>query len=143
MNLTLISSAVAALAGFGLAWQLQAGNIASIQLEQANDRIALQRGARAALERHMQSVGQAQDAAANRLRTIAAERDGLTTALNGLSAQSAVALRAAGESLDACNATAATFSELLNQCSGRYSKLATEADGHVNDKQTLIQAWPK
>jgi hypothetical protein len=35
------------------------------------------------------------------------------------------------------------LSELFLQCSARYIDLAGKADGHANDAQTLVDAWPK
>jgi hypothetical protein len=33
--------------------------------------------------------------------------------------------------------------ELFIQCTSRYAEVARAADGHVNDIQTLMDAWPK
>jgi len=43
MNLTIISGAIAFALGFGAAWQVQGHAILKINLEQANERINLQR----------------------------------------------------------------------------------------------------
>lgn len=34
-------------------------------------------------------------------------------------------------------------SELLAECSERYSNVAKQADGYASDRQTLIESWPK
>ncbi len=42
-----------------------------------------------------------------------------------------------------CADRANTLSELLGQCSAALEGLARKADRHVNDIQTLREAWPK
>jgi len=143
MNLTLISAAVAAALGFGAAWQIQGHFLTNQELTHANERIGLQRAARAQIEGHMQRVSQAQEASQTRMVALRHDAAGAKSELDGLRTQSADSLRAAGESLDACNATAATFSVISNQCSERYSALARDAQGHVIDKQTLMDGWPR
>jgi len=70
MNLTLvaslISAAAAGAAGFGLAWRLQTATINKMELDDANQRISLQRAARQTIERQQNAVVVAQDAAALR-----------------------------------------------------------------------------
>ena len=46
-------------------------------------------------------------------------------------------------SRDAVNQYASTVSDVFEQCGRKYSDLAATADGIVNDRQTLIDAWPK
>lgn len=42
-----------------------------------------------------------------------------------------------------CIESASTVAELLGQCSEEYQRVAAAADGHANDQQALIEAWPK
>jgi len=147
MNLTLIASlisaAVAGAAGFGLAWRLQTATINKMELDDANQRISLQRNARQAIERQQTAVGVAQAAAAQRRRDLDATRRAGESALDGLRNSTATALRAAGESIEACTAHATTAGELLNLCAARYTDVAAAADGHASDVQTLTESWPK
>lgn len=147
MNLTiasaLISIAIAGAGGFGAAWKIQAANITQIQLDQANERIAIQRVARATLERNMSRVNQAQAKAASRNRRLAADQRSAVTALDGLRTASASALRAATSGLDACTSTLATHSVVLGQCSGRYVEVARDADQLVSEVILYQDAWPK
>ncbi|MFV0601763.1 MAG: hypothetical protein ACK5NE_08090 [Brachymonas sp.] len=59
-------------------------------------------------------------------------RDQLTEARRGLAAHSPATV------LD--YATAAT--DVLQECTGRYSAVAEKADGHAADAEALIRAWP-
>lgn len=36
-----------------------------------------------------------------------------------------------------------TYADVLSACVGEYQQLAEEADRHVNDKQMMLDAWPK
>lgn len=68
------------------------------------------------------------------------ERERLRDALNSYTASR---LRASPASLAPVLDTADPLAELFLQCTGRYADLARAADGHVNDIQALIQAWPR
>jgi len=147
MNLTLIASlisaAAAGLAGFGLAWRLQTATINTMELEQANERISLQRAARATIERQQSAVSLAQAAAVQRRRDLDAVRRDSESALDGLRNATAAAVRAASESLDACNRVVATHGTILAECSGTLQKVAGDADQCFSDIQTLEESWPK
>jgi hypothetical protein len=143
MNFTIFISLASAAAGFFLAWQLQAHDITKLKLEHTNERIAIQRAARATIERTATAVIQAQNNAASRVavhRLAAADARG---AVERLRDELDVATRAANTSFDACTVAAATTSGLLHQCAARYSELADKAQGHVSDVRTLMEAWPK
>jgi len=71
-------------------------------------------------------------------RDVAAGRD----ALVGLSHAAEGALRSAQDSHEACRATAAAQGVVLNQCGARLVEVAGAADGHLNDKLMLLDAWP-
>lgn len=147
MNLTLIAAAICAalagVSGFGAAWRLQAANINEIKLEQANERIAVQRAARAAIERSMSAVSQAQAKAADRVVRLAADNARATSALDSLRTASASALRSAAGDLEACTRSLATHSVVLGQCSGRLVEVGKDADDWASHGITLQDAWPK
>ncbi len=44
---------------------------------------------------------------------------------------------------DAVNAYAATASVVFEECTGKYSELAEQAGELANERQELIEAWPK
>jgi hypothetical protein len=65
-----------------------------------------------------------------------------SSALIGLSNAADAAITSSRNSLDACNATANTFRIVFGYCSERYNKVAGDAQGHVVDKQSLIESYP-
>ena len=143
MNIAMITSSIAATAGFALAWNLQAHQITKLTLEHANERISIQRAARATIERTSNAVIQAQNAAAGRAVVLRRDADAARTAVDGLLDDLDVTRRAAASTIDACNRHAATVSGLLITSATRYRELAQACDGHVSDVKTLIDAWPK
>lgn len=146
MNLTLIAAAVsAALAGsvgFGAAWTWQASAIDKLVLEAKDERIEQQRAARQAIERATDNLRKAQEAAQARRTGIDAAVDSNGAGLIGLR-DTATAVRSAATTADASSAYANTVSELFDQCGRELVKVAGRADGHVNDIQALMDAWPR
>ena len=146
MNLTLIAAAVsAALAGsigFGAAWTLQGRAIDKLVLEAKDERIEQQRAARQAIERATDNLRKAQNDAQDRRTGIDAAVDSNGAGLIWLR-DTATAVRAAATTPDASAAYANTVSELFNQCGRELVKVAGRADGHVNDIQALMDAWPR
>lgn len=143
MNLTAITSIISAVAGFAVAWQLQAHQIVKLNLERANERIALQQASRAANERNTTALIQAQNNAAVRDRVVRGNAAATGAAGNGLRITTASTVRAAAESTDTCPNSAAALAVVSDQCFAELQGLAEVADRHVNDIKTLIEAWPK
>jgi len=65
------------------------------------------------------------------------------SALDGLRNATAAAVRAASESLDACNRVVAAHGDILAECSSTLQKVAGDADQCFVDQQTLTESWPK
>ena len=147
MNPTLIVALISAILsgamGFGAAWKWQGSNINEIKVEYANQKLADQQAAHTTKERNLEAVVTAQNHGTERVAVTKRGADSLRAAYDSLQSQSTAALHVASQSLEACTATVATFSLISNQCSERYSALATDAQGHVSDIQTLTEAWPK
>ena len=147
MNLTLIAYLAAAAAvfggGFGTAWKWQAANINEIQLERANERIAIQRQARATLERNMSAVRIAQSNAAARAVRLAADQRNSASALDSLRTASASALRSAAGDLEACTRSLAAHSVVVGKCSQEVVKLASDLDDWASHSIVLQDAWNK
>jgi regulator of protease activity HflC (stomatin/prohibitin superfamily) len=139
----LISAALSGVGGFALAWRLQTATITQMELESANERISLQRTARATLERSIAQAAGAQRGAADRATNIRRAAAAAVAELDGLRVQSAATLRAAASNLDACLIDATAKTELLTQCATRYTDVAAAADGHASDIKTLTEAWPR
>lgn len=142
MNLMIISSAIAFAMGFGVAWQVQSGRMDSLKLEAANERINQQRIARQTSERYSAALAQAQNAAQTRRSVIAASVDANGAGLIGLRDTTA-AVRSSAATDTARDAYADAVTELFDQCSTTLVRVAGQADGHLSDLQTMIEAWPK
>jgi hypothetical protein len=147
MNLTIlsafISAALAGAGGFGAAWKIQAANITQIELRQANERIAVQRAARAAIESNMQRVAAAQSNAADRVRRANLDNARSASALDSLRTASASALRAAANDTATCTASLASHSVVVGKCSQEVVRLASDLDDWASHTVTLQDAWPK
>lgn len=143
MNLTVVVALVSAAAGAALAWQLQAHQIVKLELEQSNERMSIQRAARATLERNMSQNAAAQVAAANRgIRNRVAA--GVASDVgNGLRLTTAAAVRAVTDDPAACSDTAAALGAVFNEAVGELQTLAATCDRHVSDIQTLTESWQK
>ena len=141
--LTIIAGAVAAVVGFGLAWQLQAGNITQIELDAANDRIALQRTARQNAERYVAQVATAQANATTRGVVLRAAAASASYVGDGLRIKTADAVRSAASDPAASADAAAALGAVFNQCSAELESMGAVADRHASDAQTLVDSWPR
>ena len=65
------------------------------------------------------------------------------SALIRLSDAADEALQKSQHSLNACNDTTNTFRIVFGECTKRYDEVAREAQGHVIDKQALIESYPE
>ena len=147
MNLTIlsafISAALAGAGGFGAAWKIQAANITQIELRQANERIAVQRAARAAIESNMQRVAAAQSNAADRVRRANLDNARSASALDSLRTASASALRSAAGDLATCTSALASHSVVVGKCSQEVVRLASDLDDWAGSVILLQDAWAK
>ena len=134
-----VSAAVSAVAGFGLAWQLQAGTIAKNALEQANERIAIQRNARQTLERNQATFAKAQANATVRGIASRADRDRTINAAAGLRVTTANTVRTAADDPAVCPQSAATLGKLFDASVAQYRELAERSDRHVIDIQAMME----
>ena len=143
MPLALTSGAVSAVVGFGLAWTLQAGNIAQINLDAANERISLQRTARANAERYAAQLATAQSNATTRGVVLRRAADRTRDVGNGLRIKTADAVRIAASDPAACADRAAALGVVFGEAVTELTEMAGRADRHASDAQTLMEAWPK
>lgn len=141
MNLyfTLASYAVAASVGAGAVGVWKNLEIANIELERKDERIASQRAARTQAEIRLATQHKKEVAAQARTERLAAVVADNRTELERLRDATDAAMRAASTSLEACTAHAATQGRLLNHCSGRLVDVSARADGHVSDIKTLTE----
>ena len=143
MNLTFIATIISAVAGFGLAWQLQGHQITKLTLEQANERISIQRATRAVVERNTGAVIKAQNNATARVSVLRRESDAVRVSADSLRDDLDVTRRAATSTIDACNQHSLTITKLLVASADVNRQLAAAADGHASDVRTFLEAWPK
>jgi len=143
MTAQLIAAAVLALAAFGSAWQIQDWRYGAKEQENAQHQLAAQRQAAATAVRRVDNVIEAQNAAAVRDRGLRIDAAGARTALVGLHAAAADAMRAAAASHDACVDRAAAIGDVLKESTDRYAELGQKADRHASDVKTLTDAWPR
>ena len=143
MNLTVIASLISAAAGAALAWQLQAHQIVKLELEQSNERMSIQRAARATLERNMSQNAAAQTDSAKRSVRVRVDSDGSRNAGNGLRLTSAAAVRTSEDFTDACRAIVAAYDSVVTASSDFIQDVARDADQCHSDIQLMQDAWPQ
>ena len=147
MNPLLIASLVSALfagaIGYGTASHFCTVKVTQMELEQANERIAIQRQSRATAERLTATVTAAQDEAQRRAVVLMRDADRSRVAADGLRDTSNAAVRASTDSCDACRAIAATYDQLFSESIGLLQEVAGAADKCISDNQTLTSGWPK
>ena len=147
MNQTLIVAAIAAavsgVAGFGLAWQLQAGNISEIQLGYANERLAVSDSIVTALEANTRQVASAQAASTVRNVRVRVDADRAGNAGNGLRLASTAAVRTATDDPATCNSIIAAYGAVATASSDFIERVSRDADQCHSDLQMIQEAWPK
>ena len=151
----------AALAAFGT-WNLQdwrlSGQVTEAQGKQSKAEIALVeekqdrkdqllRARASALEAYTRMESKKNAAIERQTQRADANKraaDGLRRDVDGLRDQLAtVPARIATASREAVAHYAATATRVFGECTREYAALAERTDGHANDVQALIEAWPK
>lgn len=147
MNISFILSSITTLiacaVSYSIAWGIQGAKITELELNHANERIAIQRSARQTFERYSSQVTAAQNEAASRAAVLARERDDNARALERLRNSSSATVRASADSPATCRSAVTTFDVVFAECSTRLTALAEDADRCVTDTQALIRGWPK
>ena len=125
-------------------WTAQGWHRDSLEKADAEQKLVDARANAAASIRRTDAVIEAQNAAQARDRNLRIavslardERERLRVELE--EAQR----RLAGLPAEACIKRADTLSDVLNQCTERYTGVAEKADRHANDVKTLMDSWPK
>ena len=147
MNITIITSFVAAIVAAAAAWAFQdaryTAELAELRLEHANAVIKATSTLRAEQHAITTKYQGALNAATERetisrrhLAAAARESDGLREQLSDTARRIAAAPPAAVAEY------ATTVSGLFADCSRSYQELAGQADGHANDVRKHRDAWP-
>ena len=145
---TLITHSVVAVAAAAGAWVWQANSyeakLAAVQTEYAQAQARAVEIAHADTIRLQAQASKAAAAAATRIHRLSADRDRLRAAADGLRNDLATAaLRLPDATPDAVIEYATALDSVFLDCTARYEQLATKADGHASDVQTMIESWPK
>lgn len=143
MNLTLITTTIAAAAGFALAWNLQAHQITKQELTHANERITIQRAARQTLERYQATLAEAQADSAKRNVRVRTDSDRAGDSGNGLRLTSTAAVRTATDDPAACSSIVAAYGSVVTESSEFIQAVAADADQCHSDLQLMQESWPK
>lgn len=136
--------AFVALSTFSSAWYVQGlrwkENVAEIEAEHREELVSIKQLAdyqfKEMSKNHVLALQKAVTKQATLSRDAVATRDTLVR----LSSASEDAIRAARTSTEACYAAADTFRIVFNDCAKEYEQMGKEAQGHVIDKQTLIDS---
>ena len=142
MNLSIAAALISSIAGFALAWQLQGHQITKLKLEQADERIAIQRAARATLEANQRQVAAAQTGSAKRNVRVRVDSDRAGNAGNGLRLASAT-LRTNEVDPATCDSIVAAFDTVVATSSEFIQDVARDADQCHSDLQLIQESWPK
>ena len=141
----------AAALGFMAAWQWQGLRVDSLTVEFGQYRNAVEQQAlearQAALKQQAAWLQEKEDAKqkanereAKLLKELAVTQSAARGLRNDLAAANT---RLSESSVEACRAYVGTLSDVLGECSERYSEVAGNADQCVSDLQQVSEAWPK
>lgn len=146
--ITLITHCIVAVAAAAGAWVWQA-NSYDAQLSEVR-REYLQRDFKALEAQYAETVRyqrKAEEAAKNaaaRVRNLAADRDILRGAVDGLRGDLAENSARYAEATEQARANyTAAISAVLADCAGEVGELAVKSDGHVIDIRRLHEQWPE
>lgn len=137
--------------GFMAAWQIQGLRLDSLTVEFGQYRSAVEQQAlearQAALKQQaawLQEKDDAEQKAAEREAKLHKDLAAAQSAARGLRDDLAAARDRLSESpVEACRAHVGTLSDVLGECSERYSEVAGHADQCVSDLQQVSEAWPQ
>lgn len=129
--------------GFSSAWVVQDWRYKAKETDRVHTELLNTQANAAASIRRIDNVTQAQNEALLRNILLRNAADSARSALIGLSNATEAAMRDAKATHSACIERTDTIRTLLNACGAKYQELGEIADRLNNDRQTLLQAWPK
>ena len=142
-----LAIALSTAAGSGIVWSYQSNKyeqkIEDLRAEYSRSYIKALEVAHAETERLQTLKDEAEKKSQARQATLVAAVKSSRTALARLSNAADASISAAQESHIACLANASTFRVVFGQCSTRLVEVGRDAQGHLEDKRTLVDAWPK
>lgn len=123
-------------------WRMEA-KLSDLKTEYAQAQAAAVEKAHAETIRLQGQKDAAERLARKRQSDLARDAAAAGDALVGLSHAADSALRAAQDSIGSCMATASALRSVFGECAAERVEVAREAAGHLSDKQTLTDAFPK
>ncbi len=129
-----------------LTWEYQANKYEKLMTSQRTEYLKAQFNA--VEKAHAETIklqdqkDEAEKKSQARQATLVAAVKSSRTALARVSDAADKSIRAAQESHSACLANASTFRVIFGQCSARLVEVGKDAQGHLEDKRTLIDSWP-
>ena len=137
--------------GFGLAWNLQGLRLDALDIEFRRYQNEVEQNAiaakRAAMDKEQfwrQEIENARINAQSREARLRRDVANAQSAARGLRDDlAAIRERVSTDTGEACRRYVGTLSDVLAECSERYSAVAGIADQCVSDVQTLNEAWPQ
>jgi hypothetical protein len=139
----LIAAGLALLLAFGTGWSVQGWHRDSLEKDRVETQAETDRLAHLSNIKRIDAVVVAQNRAAGRAISNRRDADAALSELGRVQAQSAAAVAAARVSHEACIDRTIALDDVFQSCASRYTALGETSDRHVNDLQTLIEAWPK
>lgn len=145
--LPVVFAIVSAIAGSTGAWLYQANKFERLLSEQRNE--YLKRDFKALEVAHAETIrlqekkNEAERKASIRVADARRDAAAASSALRMLSDAADTALIRAGDTHSACMANASTLRVVFGECAERRVSVAADAEGHLIDKQTLTESWPK
>ena len=147
MNLMIIVSLVSALfagaVGYGTASHFCSVKILKIENEAKNERITVQRAARANAERVAGQISAAQGEAQRRLAAADRDRRSAVGELERLRDASATTVRIVATTPATCDNITAAYRDILAEGSSFIQEVVADVDKCGIERQTLIDAWPR
>ena len=146
--ITLITHSIVAVAAAAGAWAYQGhrydAQLAELQLSYSKRDFTALEAQYAETVRYQRKADEAAKNAAARVRGLAADRDILRGAVDGLRGDLAENSARYAEATEQARANhTATVSSVLSDCAGEIGELAGRADGHVIDIRRLHEQWPE
>lgn len=141
--IALAIATVSALGGFGAGWKTQGWLKQSEETERVQNELERTQRARINDASRANRITAAQNAATAGARAARVDAAIAVSELDRLRIESAALVSRSSASLEACVAGANTLSDVLSQCSQRYTDVAGSADRHAIDAKTLSTAWPE
>lgn len=135
-----IAGAIFAAGGIS-AWKVQAWRIDNIKAEHAKELADAKERVNAAEKANQLKQIEAQNARTKRQIAVKANTDIASSTLYGL--RDTTNAFAAKDTGTACHARTEAITAVFNECTSSLVDLAKKADGLENDRQLLIESWPK